>query len=254
MNKFKMSQQIRILALVFLATFLWGCGGINKQTRSGVSSNLNSISSIPTACKDPRKSFKPVTQILSKGSYNSKPKSYAPITDPKGFIAEDFNNDKITDYLFIERVKKDIQMILCISDKNRLSRKVTPFKVHETIEPDFQSISESIQFSGKVLTLSINKHEHNWGSDSEISTYSYANAYKDFILDTKEVTSTSGDGLRSDTFEFYDLKNRRYKIMNTCGGLEEGCKPFNRSGRLIPAKKQATLLKPSKIYHKLVAD
>jgi len=249
-----MAQQVKVLILFSLSAYLWGCGGITKQTNSGVSSDLNSIKSIPSACKDLRGSFKPVTHILSKGSYNSEAKSYSPIIDPKGFIAEDFNNDKITDYIFIERAKKDIQLILCASDKNRLSRKITPFKVHETIELDFQTISESIQFTDNVLILSINKHEHNWGSDSEISTYTYNNNYKDFVLETQETTSTSGDGLHSDTFEFYDLKNRRYKIMNTCGSLEEACKPFNRSGRLIPAKKQATLLKPSKIYHKLVAD
>jgi hypothetical protein len=242
-----------IILVIFLALFLSACGGI-KQKPLNRSANLSGINEIPTSCRDYQGKFKPVTHILSKGGYNSEPKSYQPIIDSKGFIAEDFNGDKLTDYIFIERAKKDIQMILCMSDKNRLSRKITPFKVHETIEPDFQTISESIQFSGKVLILSINKHEHNWGSDSEISTYTYSSAYKDFILETQETTSTSGDGLRSDTFEFYDLKNRHYKIMNTCGSLEEGCKPFNRSGQIIFAKKASTLLKPSKIYRKLKAN
>lgn len=249
-----MIQQTNTLILILISAYLWGCGSIKQKTHTGVSFDLNSINSIPSVCRDPRGNFKPVTHILSKGSYNSEPKSYSPIVDPKGFIAEDFNDDKITDYIFIERVKKNIQMIICTSDKNRLSRKITPFKVHETIEPDFQTISESIQFTGSVLILSINKHEHNWGSDSEISAYTYNSAYKDFILETQETTSASGDGLRSDTFEFYDLNNQRYNIMNTCGSLEEGCKPFNRSGRIIPAKKQSTLLKPSKIYRKLLTD
>jgi hypothetical protein len=141
-----------------------------------------------------------------------------------------------------------------VSDKNKLIRKVTPFKIHETIKPDFQTISESIQFSGVVLILTIDKHEHNWGSDREINSYTYDKARKDFILESQERTSSSGDGLRSDSFEFYDLKNRRYEIMNTCGRLEEGCKPFNRSGKIIPTKKPSTLLKPSKIYQKLIAN
>ncbi len=257
-SKFKMYRKVNTLMVVFLSLYLWGCGGISggiKNSRDArVSSDLNSIKSIPSACKDSRGNFKPATHILSKGSYNLEPKSYAPIADSKGFIAEDFNADKMTDYIFIERAKKKIQMIICTSNKNRLSRKITPFKVHETIEPGFQTISESIKYSGKKLVLSVFKHEHNWGSDSEISSYTYSNADKDFILETQETTSTSGDGMRSDTFEFYDLKNRLYKITNTCGSLEEDCKPFNHSGNIVPARKQSTLLKPSKIYDKLIVN
>jgi hypothetical protein len=239
---------------MFLSICLWGCGGLKKQTQISVLSNNKLIKNIPSICRDPSRNFKPVTHILSRGSYNSKASSYSPIVNTKGFISEDFNNDKVIDYIFIERTNKHIQMVSCVSDKNKLNRKITPFRIHETIEPDFQTISESIQLSGKGLILIINKHEHNWGSDGEINFYTYSKAHKDFILETQERTSSSGDGLRSDTFEFHDLKNRRYEIINTCGKLEEDCKPFSRSGRIIPAKKSSTLLKPSKLYRELKAD
>ncbi len=243
-------MKTKTIILIFLSIYLWGCGGLKKQTQVGASTNIKSIKNIPSICRDSSGSFKPVTHILSKGSYNSKATSYPPIVSPNGFIAEDFNHDKVTDFIFIERTKKRIQMVTCVSDKNKLMRKVTPFKIHETIKPDFQTISESIQYSGVVLILTIDKHEHNWGSDREINSYTYSNIHKDFILEAQERTSNSGDGLRSDTFEFYDLKNRRYEIINTCGKLEEGCKPFNRRGKIIFAKKPSTLLKPSKIYQK----
>jgi hypothetical protein len=249
-----MTIKNKIIILTFLSAYLWGCGGIKKQTQVGVSSSNKAIKNIPSICRDLNRNFKPVTHILSRGSYNSKASSYSPIVNSKGFIAEDINNDKVIDYIFIERTKKHIQMVSCVSDKKKLNRKVTPFKIHETIEPDFQTISEFIQFSGEVLILTIDKHEHNWGSDREINSYTYSNLHKDFILEAQERTSSSGDGLRSDTFEFYDLKNRRYEIINTCGRLEEGCKSFNKSGKIIPAQKPSTLLKPSKIYSKLKAD
>ncbi len=249
-----MKNKSKVTILILLSIYLWGCEGIKKQTPADVSPNFKSIMNIPSVCKDPSGGFKPVTHILSRGSYHSKAIPYSVVVNLKGFFAEDFNHDKVIDFIFIERTKKRIQMVTCVSDKNRLIRKVTPFKIHETIQPDFQTISESIQYQAGALILTIEKNEHNWGSDRELNFYSYNKAFKDFILEAQERTSFSGDGLRSNTFEFYDIKNRRYEIMNTCGSLEEGCKPFNRSGRIILAKKPSTLLKPSKIYHKLIAD
>ncbi len=237
--------------------FQLGCGGIKNRPSQG--SNVISkaplvLADIPAICKDLKGKYKPIQRILSKGSYNSKPRTYQPIRDPKGFIIADFNHDKRFDLLFIERSGSDIRLITCVSHRDSHLRTITPFKVHETIKPDFQTISELIQFIAGKLVLIVNRHEHNWGSDSETNRYSYNNNAQDFVLVQQEVFSSSGDGLRSDTEEFYDLVSNRYKRSSVCGGMEEGCKSRKSSGRIIPNRIHSTLLKPSKVYSRLIPD
>ena len=237
--------------------FQLGCGGVKNKPSQDSSAILKApsvLSDIPAICKDPKGKYKPVQRILSKGSYNSKPKSYQPIHDPKGLIVTDFNYDKIFDLIFLERLGADIRLITCVSRAGKHIRKITPFKVHEAINVDFQTISELIRFKAETLVLIVNKHEHNWGSDSETSRYAYNNKAQDFVLVQQETFSSSGDGLRSDTEEFYDLVNNRYKRSNICGGMEEGCKSQKSSGRIVPHKPRFTLLKPTKIYSRLVSD
>ena len=236
---------------------LLGCGGVKNKPSQGfniISKAPLVLAEIPDICKDPKGKYKPVQHILSKGSYNSKPRAYQPISDPKGFIVTDFNHDKRFDLLFIERSGLDIRLIMCVSHHDSHLREVTPFKVHETIKPDFQTISELIQFIAGKLVLIVNKHEHNWGSDSETNRYSYNNNAQDFVLVQREVYSSSGDGLRSDTEEFYDLVSNRYKRSSVCGGMEEGCKSRKSSGRIIPNRTRSTLLKPEKVYSRLIPD
>ena len=237
--------------------FLLGCGGIKTKSSQGPKHLLKApttLADIPTFCKDPSGKFKPIKHILSKGGYNQKPKPYQPISDPKGFIVSDFNYDKIFDLVFIERFQSNIRMITCVSENKRNTRRVTPFIIHETIKPDFQTISESIQIASGKLVLIINKHEHNWGSDTENNFYTYSNQAHDFVLNQRETFSSSGDGMRSDTVEFYNLVNNRYKRSNVCGSMEEGCTSRKTSGRIIPNSVRSTLLKPTKIYSRLVAD
>ncbi|MEE9326766.1 MAG: hypothetical protein V3U71_05670 [Cocleimonas sp.] len=240
---------MRLLFFIILGFFsqvsLSGCTGIAAKAPT-------KVADIPLSCKDPRHKFKSIKSILSKSSYNTNATNYQPIIDPKGFISVDFNKDGKTDFHFIERLASEIRLISCMSNSKRYKRRITPFKVHETIKSDFQTISETIRVQGEALILSINMHEHNWGSDSEISTYAYSKNNKEFLLEQREITSQSGDGMRGDTFEFYDLKNQKYKKISSCGSLEEGCKAFSKSGRLKLPKTRATLMKPVKIYSQLL--
>ena len=247
----------KILIAVTLCMFQLGCGGVkNKPSQSSITvlKAPSVLADIPAICKDPKGKYKPVKSILSKGSYNSKPSTYQPIQDPKGFIVTDVNHDKIFDLIFLERSGVDIRLISCVSRAGRHIRRITPFKVHESVNVDFQTISEVIQFKAGKLVLIVNKHEHNWGSDSETNRYSYSNSAQGFVLVQQETFSSSGDGLRSDTEEFYDLVRNRYKRSNVCGGMEEGCQSQKSSGRIVPYKPRSTLLKPTKVYSRLVPD
>jgi len=247
----------KLLIAGILCIFQLGCGGIkNKSSKNSkvISKAPLLLADIPSICKDSKGKYKPVQRILSKGSYNLEPKPYQPIQNPKGFIAADFNQDKRFDLIFIERSGSDIRLVTCISTHNSHLRKVTSFKVHETIQPDFQTISEIIKFKAGKLELIVNKHEHNWGSDSETRGYSYSSKAQDFILLQQETFSSSGDGMRSDTEEFYDLVKNRYKRSNVCGVMEQGCKSKKVSGRIIPNRMRSTLLKPTKTYSRLVPD
>ncbi len=247
----------KILIAGILCMFQFGCGGIKSTHFQGpnmISKAPLVLADIPAICKDPKGNYKPIQRILSKGSYNLKPKPYQPIKDPKGFIVEDFNHDKRFDLLFIERAGSNIRLITCVSRRDGYLREVTPFKIHETITPDFQTISEVIQYKAGKLVLIVNKHEHNWGSDSETKRYSYNNKAQDFVLVQQETFSNSGDGLRSDTEAFYDLEKNRYKRTSVCGGMEEGCKSQKSSGRIVPHQPGSTLFKPTKIYSRLAPD
>ncbi len=239
-------SRTKIYIGIFSLISLSGCAGVSTKEVP------TKIADIPSQCKDSSNNFKPIKKILSKGAYNAKAKIYQPITDPKGFISVDFNQDGKADFHFIERFKSEIRLISCMSNHKHYKRRITPFKVHETIEPDFQTISEMIQVQGEALILSINKHEHNWGSDSEISNYVYSKNHREFLLKQREIISQSGDGMRGDTFEFYDLDNQQYKKTSSCGSLEEGCKPYSKSGLLKLPKKRATLMNSKKIYSRLL--
>lgn len=250
-----MNQKISVM--FFVSVLLFGCGGVKSKPSQVSGSILKApvtLADIPAFCKDPRGKYKPVKRILSKGSYHSKPKFYQPIQGPKGFIVTDFNHDKVFDLVFLERSGTDIRLISCVSSRAGNIRKPTPFKVHETIKPDFQTISETIQYKAGKLVLTVNKHEHNWGSDSETNRYAYNNKTQDFVLERQEKISSSGDGMRSDTEAFYDLVSNRYKRSNVCGSMEEGCKPQKSSGRIVPHKPRSTLHKPAKVYGRLIPD
>ena len=193
---------------------LSSCGGISTKAtqhkiKNKTSTSFATLQDIPQQCKDFNNNYKVVSAILSKSTYNVKAQSYQPIHDPKGFISTDFDNNGVSDLLFIERHGSNIRLISCIN----LKRKITPFKIHETIEADFQTISESVRLKGNSLVLSINRHEHNWGSDSETSHYSFHSGQ--LRLDQREIISSSGDGMRSDTVEFYDFVKRRFKKTST---------------------------------------
>ncbi len=230
---------------IFLLLVLSSCVGVKTKPITVAPATL---AKIPSSCKDPQKKYQPISTILSKGAYNTKAQTYQPIISSKGFISTDFDGNDYIDLIFIERHESDIRLISCINSK----RKIMPFKIHETNKADFQTISESIRVDGKSLILSINRHEHNWGSDSETSHYQYHRGK--FILEKREIISSSGDGMRSDTYAFYDFVKKRFKTSSTCGSLEEGCKPRTLKGRIIPSAISATLSNKNKGYARLVPE
>jgi len=241
------------LSILFLIS---ACGSLEKKTSTGsvTVKNPTQLSHIPQNCLEPKKQFRPIKTILSKSSYNVKAQTYHPIIDSKGFISTDFNQDGKADFHFLERYKNDIRLISCLSSRKKYQRRPTPFNVHETIGADFQTIYEVIRSKGKILTLIVNRHEHNWGSDSEVSHYVYDKKSRSFLMTEQEITSSSGDGLRSDTVERYDLEKKRYQRSSTCGSMEEGCKPRKESGRIVLPRQPATLIKPKKVYSQLIKD
>jgi hypothetical protein len=237
-----MKRSSAILILILLA--LSSCGGVKTKAITVAPAALDGI---PQSCKDQQKQYQPISTILSKSTYNAKAQNYRPIRSVNGFITSDFDGNGNIDLIFIERHKSDIRLISCINSK----RKVTSFKVHETIKPDFQTISESIRLDGNSLVLSIDQHEHNWGGDSETSHYRYLKGK--FILEKREIISHSGDGMRSDTYEFYDFVKKHFKSSSTCGSLEEGCKARSLKGTIVLSSIPATLSNQSKGYTRLVA-
>ena len=208
---------------------------------------------LPSACLDKTGQFTPIKSIKTKTSYLQKPSDYSPVKAINGIIKSDFNNDKVIDYVFLEKVIRtnkhsQARLVLCISSGQAYQRKLPPFPVHINTEPDFQSIHERIEWNNNQLILSTFKHEHNWGSDDEINHYHYSIKDKGFILDRRELVSSSGDGLRSDTHVIYDLKTLHYQSKLHCGRLEEACRPYQHKGEIVYPKIKSSLFNPRKIY------
>ena len=217
---------------------------------------------IPHSCLDASYVYQPVKNIHSRTSYLDLAADYQPIQQPNGFIQHDFTHDGKLDYLFIEREKKPlnsskIRLVVCESSRKGYQRRLPHFPIYESESHDFQANSQIIEMTKNgELILTDNRHEHNWGSDSIRRVYRYNTALADFELASQEVTSSSGDGLRSDTYDIFFFSTNRYIRRSTCGGLEEGCKPQNSIGRIIPLKKKPTLYQANnrKPYKALIPD
>jgi hypothetical protein len=242
-----MSPFSKSIHLLIISTFfLFSCSHIKDKKNSYKHTVL------PTTCLDQLRHYYPVEQLTTITSLNSKPKKYSPINAAKNIIKNDFNNDKFMDYIFIELIKKAPQdkarLVICTSSENNHMRRLPNYPIHINTKPDFQSIYERIEWKNNQLILSTFKSEHNWGSDDEIAHYRYDTKRSDFILVSHELVSSSGDGLRSDTYEFYDYDHQRYKSKNTCGNLEEGCQSSKSNGGLVIPKQRSSLFLPSKPY------
>ncbi len=227
--------------LLIISSFLSGCSN-NIMKESNDKHTL-----LPPSCIDQTRSYMPTSHLTTITSLNAKAKTYSPVKAPKGIIEQDFNIDKQKDYIFIESLPAKHQvkarLVICISSTNNYFRKLPDFPIHVNTKPDFQSIVERIEWKNKKLLLSTFKSEHNWGSDDEIKKYRYDKKRQDFILTSQELVSSSGDGLRSDTTEFYNFDKRSYKSTNNCGNLEEGCKNTKTNGRIILPQQRASLFK-----------
>lgn len=241
MNPFKKALINRI-SLFIMVMFISGC------SHSVVKQSSYKFTSLPNACIDQTKLYQPVSYLNTVTSLNAKTESYSPVSAPKGIIKQDLNTDKHNDYIFIESLRENhhvkARLVLCMSSANNYSRTLPKFPIHVNTKPDFQSIVERIEWKNKQLVLSIFKSEHNWGSDDDIKHYRYDKKHQDFILISQELVSSSGDGLRSDTTDFYNFDKRSFQSTNNCGSLEEGCKNTKTRGKLILPQQRASLLKP----------
>ena len=248
-----------IIILITLVLFLSACNRPISKPISKTKGQSEII--VPAGCLDQTGKFIAIRSISTRLSYNDKPSKYQPIRNTQGFISHDFNKDNKNDFLFIERnVERNktlIKLVSCISQGKQYQRRQTPFIIHEEKNADFQTISESIKLHNNLLFLSTNKHEHNWGSDNETKIYRFDVNRNDFILVKQTIFSSSGDGMRSDTEEVYNLDSKRFRQKQTCGFSEEGCispKKQTKTGRIILPKKRASLSKGGKVYERLIAD
>ncbi len=238
-----MSPFSKSIHLLIISTLFFGCSHTQNSYKHTV---------LPNTCLDQSRHYYPVNQLTTITSLNSKPKKHTPIKATKNIIRHDFNNDKITDYIFIELMKKARQdkarLVICTSAGNNHTRRFPNFPIHIKTKPDFQSIYEHIEWRNNQLILSTFKSEHNWGSDDEIAHYRYDTKRNDFILASHELVSSSGDDLRRDTYEFYDYDHQRYKRENTCRNLEEDCQNATSNGTLLIPERRSSLFLPSKPY------
>jgi len=245
------------LLLLCLPLLLLGC-------KSGIkpSASVNAVSlPIPSFCLDRKRQYQPISTILSRTSYLDKATAYHPIQNKQGFIKQDYNQDGRQDFIFLEQKQgksRNIRLVFCQSDRQGYQRRYPPFPIYESDLPDYQASYQKISLINAYLQLSDFKHEHNWGSDSTISTYRYNRGLDDFELIRRETNSSSGDGLRSDTEESYFLTTKRFIKKSTCGGLEENCQSRFTIGRIIPTDNPPTLFHSNKhcnkIYKRLITD
>ena len=243
--------------LVFgLCFFLSACHPIVKKTTSINQGKLP----IPPSCLDKRQQYQAITSIQSRSSYLDKARPYKPIQSKSGFIKQDYNQDTKDDFIFIER-KRDksnkLRLVFCESKRQGYQRKLPPFPLYESDLPDFQTSYQQINLQNNTLTLSDFRHEHNWGSDSTISTYRYNHQLKDFELMRREISSSSGDGMRSDIEESYFLSTRRYIKKSSCGAMEDNCHSRYQIGRIQALETPPTLFDVTagtKFYKRLIPD
>ena len=242
--------------LVFGLSFLLSaCHPVVKKSASTHQGKLP----IPPACQDER--YQVITHIQSRISYQDKARPYKPIQNQSGFINQDYNQDAKDDFIFIERKRdksKPPRLVFCESNHSGYQRKLPPFPLYESDLPGFQTSYQKISLHNNTLILSDFRHEHNWGSDSTISTYRYNQQLKDFELIRRQIDSTSGDGLRSDTEESYFLNTRHYIKKSSCGALEDNCRTRYQTGRIQLLDKPPTLFGDAtssiKIYKRLIPD
>lgn len=198
---------------------------------------------LPKACLDANKQFIPIRHIYSRGHYNEDSITYQPIIDKKGYLQEDFNDDGVDDYLFMERDSTNIHLAQCTShaDSQTMKRKITGFRIYSEENPTTEISTQRIEYKNGELIINDSYEEHNWGTDSITSTYVFDPALDDFNLIHFVKTSTSGDGYRSNSFAEYDLVNRHYTIASNCGEFEEDCKNHLEKGTIALRNRPITL-------------
>lgn len=183
---------------------------------------------LPGACRYNREQYKAVRYIFTRSTYNTPPHSVAPI--PGGLITYDFNKDRKNDYVFVERNPKlKFRTIMCMSSPSGWKRQPL-WAITADVDNHFSANLTNYSFSNGKLSYSDGYHEHNTGSYSTTSTYSYSIKEKSFLLDTVVSENYSGDGMVENVKTVRDYVKGEIRETVDCGALHTygiPCKPKN---------------------------
>ena len=185
------------------------------ERKADVENNKRPLA-LPGACRWNRESYKPVRYIFTRFAYNQPPSATTVI--PGGLIQWDFNKDRKNDYIFVERSPAHkFRSIMCVSSPTGWKRQQLS-TVTEDVTSHFSSEGDFIYFAKGKLSMGRSHHEHNWGSDSSTSVYSYSMKHKALLLESVVSESSSGDGMREDTKSVWDYVKGEIRNTVRCGG------------------------------------
>lgn len=140
---------------------------------------------LPTQCKssDPKKQ---AVKMLYR-YFHYKTELDQPIAD--GLIRYDYNGDKKEDYLFLERYKDYVEVMLCLSSAQSYQRQ----KIGITFDAKGGDLDEYRYYIKQVnnqLNIDINFFGHNQGSSYRLLSYIF-DKKKNIFVETKNETGSS---------------------------------------------------------------
>ncbi|MEZ5537413.1 MAG: hypothetical protein R3F02_17555 [Thiolinea sp.] len=175
---------------------------------------------VPGACRYNPQGYQPVRYYFTRSAYNADPEVLTAV--PGGLITTDFNKDHKNDYIFLERSPAHkFRIILCMSQNNSWKR-LPLFDVTEDTS-DYYAISGkyvSLNDDGK-LQIDDGYNEHNLGSRSLISEYSYSPQAEEFLLDTYTESFSTGDGTQANYSTVKDYVKGEIRETVDCSSLME---------------------------------
>ncbi len=178
---------------------------------------------VPDACSRNPEQYQPVRYLFTRQSYMEDPQ----VTQPVGLIDHDFNADRQSDYIFLERSPQHkFRTILCMSHASSWKR-LPLYAVEENVSDYFGLGSDHVDVRNGKLYLSNGYSEHNWGSSSTVYEYSYSQQAQGFLLDTVTQSFQSGDGTQPETSEVRDyVKGEIRESVNCKTNIMEYVKEF----------------------------
>jgi len=124
---------------------------------------------IPAVCDDPSKQYRAVKQVNHSFRYERALKS--PVQN--GLIRYDYNNDKKSDYVFLETKGEQARVVICLSRGASYQRRVTDVSFTTAKDGGFFTDEYSMRQSGDLLLLDIQNFEHNGGSSGRSLSYRF---------------------------------------------------------------------------------